>query len=533
MLADRREWLNANNYSDRIRPGAPSSVLHVMPKKISFCILSALLLAAPFLYPPLFLLAWIAFVPFFWVIDQTDRMRRAVFFGWLTGVFAHLFGLYWLVYTISVFGGFPYPVSSILFLIYAALQGIHMALFALAIKRLGHGPVNFFPALFWVVLEFWFPFLFPWYLANSQSSFASFIQTADLVGPFGASLILMWANTAIYAILMSYKRNRQILWQPAALVVLLIIGSVIYGALRLETVSGQMASAPKFSVAAVQGNIDVDLKWDPKRARENLEVYRNLTKQTGGVALVIWPETSIEEWVPESLTQLPPEVMPPLDSATRYFIFGAKSFDGRPGERDFKAFNTAFLTDATGRILDRYHKQVLLAFGEYIPFSKILSKLPGMPFSGGFTPGEGPHTLNLSTGQRIAPLICYEDLMPQLSRAFVKEANANVLVNLTNDSWYGRTLAPWQHARVAQWRAIETRRSLFRVTNTGATVVINAKGEIDDALPIFTPAVLTAKVDLLEGETFYVRFGDWLAWSATLISIGLALTLWKRPGPTV
>ncbi|MGH7826811.1 MAG: apolipoprotein N-acyltransferase [Candidatus Binatia bacterium] len=515
-----------------------------MSKKISYCIVSALLLAAPFLFPPLFLLAWVAFVPLFWVVGQADEIRRAVFFGWLTGFFAHLFGFYWLVHTISVFGGFSYPVSSLLFLIYAALQGIQMALFAFAVRYFGHGPLSLFPPLFWVALEFWFPLLFPWYLANSQSSFITFIQTADLVGPFGASLTLMWANAVIYASLATARGqspfsrgtvpvSSPIRWQPAVPVGLLIVGSLIYGAVRLNTVSGQMASAPKLSIAAVQGNIDVDLKWDPKRAKENLEVYRNLTQQTGGVALVIWPETSIEEWVPEALQQLPPEVMPPLSPETTHFIFGAKSFYGRPAGADFKAYNTAFLTDATGRILDRYHKQVLLAFGEYIPFSKILSKLPAMPFSDGFTPGDGPHTLDLSSGQRIAPLICYEDLMPHLSRGFVKETKANLLVNLTNDSWYGRTVAPWQHARLAQWRAIETRRSLLRVTNTGVTVSINARGEMEQALPIFTPAVLTTNVDVLEGETFYVRFGDWFAWGATLVSLALVPLLWKKGGGTV
>lgn len=500
-----------------------------MAKKLSLCILSALLLAVPFLFPPLFPLAWVAFVPLFWVIAQAADIRRAAFLGWITGFAAHLLGFYWLVHTISVFGEFSYPISSVIFLIYAALQSIHMTLFALLVKRFGHGPLNVFPALFWIVLEFWFPFLFPWYLASSQVLFASFIQSADLVGPFGATFVMMWANAAIYSAVFAYRRNRQIVWQPAIPIAFLIVGSVVYGVVRLGTVEGQMESAPKLSVAAVQGNIDIDLKWDPKRAKQNLEVYRNLTKQTGGVTLVIWPETSIEEWVPETLLQLPPEVMPPLHPTTSHFIFGAKSFQGKPGARDFKAFNTAFLTDAEGRILERYHKQVLLAFGEYIPFSALLSKLPAMPFSDGFTPGDGPRTFNLSAGQRIAPLICYEDLMPQLSRAFVKQAQANLLVNLTNDAWYGRTVAPWQHARLAQWRAIETRRSLLRVTNTGVTVLINAKGEMGDALPIFTPAVLTTKVDLLEGETFYVRFGDWFAWAATLVVIGLIVVMWRRP----
>jgi len=115
-------------------------------------------------------------------------------------------------------------------------------------------------------------------------------------------------------------------------------------------------------------------------------------------------------------------------------------------------------------------------------------------------------------------------LIPELSRAFVREKKANVLVNLTNDAWYGRTVAPWQHARLAQWRAIETRRSLLRVTNTGVTSVINAKGEIVEALPIFTPAVLKTQVEVLEGETFYVRFGDWFAWSISLLAIAIVLS---------
>ena len=101
--------------------------------------------------------------------------------------------------------------------------------------------------------------------------------------------------------------------------------------------------------------------------------------------------------------------------------------------------------------------------------------------------------------------------MPRLSREFVRETKANLLVNLTNDAWYGRSVAPWQHARLAQWRAIETRRSLLRVTNTGVTALINAKGEIQETLPIFVPAVLNTEVEILEEETFYARYGDWSA----------------------
>jgi apolipoprotein N-acyltransferase len=176
--------------------------------------------------------------------------------------------------------------------------------------------------------------------------------------------------------------------------------------------------------------------------------------------------------------------------------------------------------------MDHYHKQVLLAFGEYIPFSKLLAFLPGMPPLQGFTAGDGPRTLDLPEGVRIGALICYEDLMPFLARAFVADKKANLLLNLTNDAWFGDTVAPWQHARLAQWRAIETRRTLVRVTNTGVTTVVNAKGEMLDTLPLFSTGILKVKAEILESETFYVRFGDWFAWTTTLASMLVLLYVW-------
>ena len=503
-----------------------------MPKNISLCIVSALLLAGPFLAPILFPIAWVAFVPLFWAIDRAESLRRAIFFGWLTGFISHLVGFHWLVYTISVFGGFSYPVSGIVFLIYAALQGLQMAIFALLVRSIGFGPLQIFPALFWVAVEFWFPLLFPWHLANTQSSFLWFIQTADLVGPYGASWVIMWCNAAIYKLLFAAKRDRPARLVAVAYATLFVVLSVIYGVQRLETIGEEMAEARTLAMAAVQGNIDVDLKWNPAQVKNNLATYLNLTKQVDSVPLVIWPESSVEVWLPDDFAVLPPEFMPPLTADRAYFIFSARSFQGRPGASNFRAFNTAFITDRSGRLLGRYHKQVLLAFGEYLPFSKILSLLPAMPFADGFTSGDGPRVFYLFRQVRLAPLICYEDLMPDLSRRFVKETKANLLVNLTNDAWYGRTVAPWQHARLAQLRAIETRRSLLRVTNTGVTTFINAKGEIVESLPIFTPAVLKTEVEILDEETLYVRFGDWFAWGMTAISLAVVLFYWKRASKT-
>jgi apolipoprotein N-acyltransferase len=499
-----------------------------MPKYISLCIASALLLAGPFLHPILFPIAWVAFVPLFWVISRADSLRRTICFGWLMGFVAHLVGFYWLVHTISVFGGFSYPLSSIVFLIYAALQGLQIAIFALLVRGIGFGPLQIFPALFWVAGEFWFPLLFPWHLANTQSSFLWFIQTADLVGPYGASWVIMWCNGAIYGLMFATRRERRTCLLAVAYAALSVILSVTYGIQRLASVGEDMAEARKVSVAAVQGNIDVDLKWNPTKVKQNLEQYLNLTKQVENVPIVIWPESSVEVWLPDDFAVLPPELMPTLTAERAYFIFGAKSFQGSPGAANFRAFNTAFIIDRSGRLLGRYHKQVLLAFGEYLPFAKVLSQLPAMPFADGFTPGDGPRVFYLFRQVRLAPLICYEDLMPDLSRRFVKETKANLLVNLTNDAWYGRTVAPWQHARLAQLRAVETRRSLVRVTNTGVTTLINAKGEIGESLPIFTPGILKAEVEILDEETLYVSFGDWFAWAMTGMSLGIVLYYLRR-----
>ena len=486
-------------------------------------LLSAGLLAAPFLDSRLFLIAWFSFVPLFWTVKHARSWRWSTFYGWVMGTAAHLIGFYWLVYTISAFGGFPYGVSVVVFIVYAALQAIEMALFALFLRIAGWGPVCLFPPMFWVAVEFLFPLLFPWHVANSQVGFSWFVQSADLVGPYGASFVVLWFNAALYKVLSTRHVPESRRFLPLAFSILAIVLSVVYGFQRLKTVEQEMASAPKLATGAVQGNVDIDLKWDPILAQRNLDQHRRITDSLYSSALVIWPESAIEFMVPENLPVLPPEFMPSFKSPQSYFIFGAKSFSGILGRPGMKAFNTAFFTDARGRIRARYHKQVLLAFGEYLPFSKILSLVPGIPFADGFTPGQGPIAFQLSPNIRVAPLICYEDLMPDLARKFVSETNANLLVNLTNDAWYGRSVGPWQHLALARSRAIETRRTLLRVTNTGVTSLVNAKGEVVKTLPMFTTAAMPAEVDILNGETYYVRFGDWFAWGMTIASVAVFL----------
>ncbi len=494
-------------------------------------LLTGILLALPFVYPLLFPAAWLSLIPLFLAVHQRATPKRAFFSGWLAGGAANVLGFYWVDYTIRVFGGFPHGASQAIFLVFAAYGALPLALFALLVRLCGFGPLYLYPGIFWVAVEFSFPLLFPWHLANSQSAFLSLIQSADIVGPYGASFLLVWLNTILYARIFSSAQERT---YPAGAVALsaLLAASLLYGHWRLKEVESQARAAPAVKVAAVQGDIDIQRKWNMAFLASNLGSYRALTGKVDDARLVIWPETAVEAWVPENIVEIPAEILPslPPDAA---FIFGARSFRGNPAGPNVKAFNSAFLTDGRGRVAGYYHKQVLLAFGEYLPLAGLLSKLPGVPPIGdGFTPGDGPQTLDVPGLIRAAPLICYEDLMPGLARRFVAEKRANLLVNLTNDAWFGDSAAPWQHARLAQWRAIETRRYLIRVTNTGLTSVIDPKGEMLLRLPLFSSGVLTARVTLLEGETLYVRFGDWFAWMLTGASLILLLvTLARRPRP--
>jgi apolipoprotein N-acyltransferase len=498
-------------------------------KRVHFIavVLGGVVLAAPFLLPALFPLGWIGFVPLFWLVMNARSARQAFLLAWLTAALAHIIGFYWIDHTVRVFGGIPYGLSEIVLLGFAALNSLHIALFGLLVFFCGLGPLMLFAPVLWTAIEFFAPQLFPWHLANTQAGFLPFLQSADLIGLYGATFLLAWTSASIYALLFAGKLTGRSRFAGAALCALALIANIAYGELRMKQVADAMSAAPKLDIAAIQGSVDIDMKWDPRRVEANLKPYLDLTRQTPGARLYLWPESAVEAWIPEDAQRLPPQLMPQLPQGSS-LIFGAMSFRGRPGSPGSKAFNSAFHVAADGRVLGHYHKQALLAFGETLPFAPVLGKIPFMPPIGeGFARGEGPVTLN-ADGVKAAPLICYEDIMPELARQAVAEKDANLLVNLTNDAWFGRTIAPYQHARLSILRAIETRRALVRVTNTGLTTVINARGEMVQELPIFTPGVITAKVDLMEGKTPYVKYGDWFGWIVTVAALGVVAWRWKK-----
>jgi apolipoprotein N-acyltransferase len=224
-------------------------------------VFSGILIAAPFIVPSLFPVAWVSLLPLFSSL-RGGTSRRGFVYGWVTGIVTNLVGFYWLTYTISVFGGFPYAVSAVIFAGFGVYAGIPFAIFSFLVRRYGFGPMNLFPPLFWVAIEFCFPLLFPWHLANSQSPFLTFIQSADLVGPYGASFLLMWANSVVFSVLTSPSAEKMSTLRTASILIVIIFACVMYGHRRLQSVTEEMRAARTLDVAAVQGSVNIHKKWD-------------------------------------------------------------------------------------------------------------------------------------------------------------------------------------------------------------------------------------------------------------------------------
>ncbi|MGH7888918.1 MAG: apolipoprotein N-acyltransferase, partial [Thermodesulfobacteriota bacterium] len=311
----------------------------------------------------------------------------------------------------------------------------------------------------------------------------------------------------------------------------LIALTISYGFWKIGIEERKIAEAPKIKVGIVQANFDF---FEKKENNENTisERHKSMSGALNSTDLIIWPETAIQAWIPVSSRFLVDkgEIVVPQIKGT-YFLVGGLSYKinktdkDEITDRDIERFNTAFLTDSQGRILGKYNKIMLLLFGEHLPFASYFPSLKEIsPASGDFTPGNELNILEIKEkGIKIAPLICYEDIIPSFSRKFV-EKGANLIVNITNDAWFGRSTAPYQHLLISIPRAVETRRYLIRATNTGVSAVVDPLGRVVAQTEIFNQATLETEVGIMNGDkTLYTRIGNAFAWGCLAFWVGFAL----------
>ena len=244
--------------------------------------------------------------------------------------------------------------------------------------------------------------------------------------------------------------------------------TLTYGTVRLNQVRQMMAGAPKIKVGMVQVNMGIfEKRSEVKEGHErHLAQSRELEKRNAP-DLIVWPESAILKRLPRSLPSSAKSVVRDLKTP---IIFGGLSTG------DDKLYNTAFITDGSTNVVAHYDKTYLLAFGEYVPFGETFPKLYELsPESGQFTAGTRLNALPLGKW-RIAALVCYEDVLPGFTRKMVRQTNPHLMINITNDAWFGDSQEPWIHLALAQFRAIEHRRYLVRSTNSGVSAFIDPTG---------------------------------------------------------
>ena len=476
---------------------------------------SGLLLAAAFPTLNFYPLAWIALVPLLLVMRQ-----RPFLAGFLTGCVFFAAALYWLNSVMTTYGGLP-PVFALL--AYFFLVAYLAAYFGLAswlasrLETILKLPYLWTLPPLWVALEYlrnWLFSGFPWAtIGYSQHDFSLAIQSCDVTGVYGVSLMLVVVNCALAGVISAPKSR--LAWFGVVATLAICISHFGYGVWRERQPLEQREN--QLRVALIQGNIDQAEKWAVDKREDSIERYRRLSLEAArqGPDLLIWPEAATPFFLQDhnelsaQVRVLPKQLQTPL-------LVGSPAYQSR-GANHYQYFNSAFLLSATGEELGRSDKKHLVPFGEYVPLGNILSFVNKLVSGvGDFSPGQvKPLVLN---GHSFGVLICYEAIFPELARDYVRRGS-ELLVNLTNDAWFGRSSAPWQLLAMTRFRAIENRIWIARVANTGVSALISPAGRVTLAGPLFVPLQLVGDVGLGAGATFYTRFGDIFAYVCTAVSL--------------
>lgn len=433
--------------------------------------------------------------------------RLAFRYAWQAGSLASLACLYWVFWPVEHYGDVNWALALPLPILLSMAMGCYYGLFGLMArlsKRLGPVMGALFLGLAWTGMEMLQGTLlsgFPWLtLSSAFVAWPIVAQAASWVGAYGLSGVLV---AAIAGAVLS-GRGR---WSLAvsALALAFIFG---VGWQRLSTYA---ETTPAHTVALVQGNIDQSLKWDPQYQQATVHKYVTLSRRVADASspeLIVWPETAMPFYFQDD----GPLARPVLDFVREEktaLVLGSPAYKRTDdGPRPFVLYNRAFLLDPRNPAPQWYDKEHLVPFGEYMPLASILPLQKLVSGVGDFVPGENERALR-SGDLSVGMLVCYEAIFPGLAQDRVSQG-ANVLVNISNDAWFGDTSAPHQHLQLAALRAIEQGRYLVRCTNTGISAFIDPLGRIKIAGAQFSDLAAAGVVHARTQPTVFHRFYGYL-----------------------
>lgn len=450
--------------------------------------------------------------------------------GLVSGIVYFCGTLYWLTQVMATHGGLPTAVAGLLALSLAVYLAVFVGLFAVLVAAsVRHwGPAGLWMApVYWVAAEWlraWLGWAFPWVLlGSSQTTVLPVVQLASLTGVYGLSALVALVSTAAAAL--AIRRDRAT-WQRAIGVGMLLVATAAWGAWRANRADLTTMGSP-IRIGLLQGNVPQDQKWNPVYRDAIMAGYISLSRQAiaGGAQLVIWPEAStpfyfdLDAAMAEPVRRLAAQARVP-------FLIGTDEFErGQAGTGD-RYFNSAVLVGTDGRSRVSYRKIRLVPFGEYVPFKTLLFFVgPLVEAVSDFSAGENPVVFD-AEGTRFSVAICYEAVYAGMARTFVARG-AELLTTITNDAWFGRSSAAFQHFDQAALRAVEQGRYLVRAANTGFSGAVDPYGRVIARTALFEAAAITVDVRLISSRTIYGITGDLIVWICFGVA-GIALVLGRN-----
>lgn len=509
---------------DRWRPGRGAAARAAV---------SGLALAAAF--PPLNLwpLALVGLIPLM-ALARRLTPRRALVAGWIWGLALFLGLMYWLTVVFTAYGGLSWPLAVVTLMIFAWYLGAYPAVWACLLSWWGASPWVMLVAapLAWAGLEWLRGQIFtgvPWLpYAMGLSGSLPLIQSVELWGTSGLSLLLVLVNGLLALLVLPRLEGGRFGWRQvaaAAAVVIILAGGWAWGEIRLGQVQAAQAAAPRLTVTVVQGNISLAQLWNRRLRPQVLARHLDQTKRAAARVsqrpwLVVWPESAAPFYfLREARTSQP--VLDFVRQQKMYLLLGSLGAVEK-GKR-LQVSNRVWLLNPEGRPAGFYDKVHLVPFGEYVPLQKILFFVRAVAQIGDdFAVGQAGKVLQVGP-VRVGPLICYESIFPELARQ-QRLNRARLLVNQTNDAWFGYTSAPYQHMAHLMFRSVENRLASARAANTGVSGFVLPSGKMIQTTGLFVPAVQTAQLPLVNLDTFFSRYGDLLGpggLAAALAMIGL------------
>ncbi len=478
-----------------------------------------------FVFPPfnIHLLAWVALIPLLAAVSGRLPADAAKY-GLVTGLVYFGGVLPWIVNVLFVYGHIGPSLSILLMLLLVFYLALYISLFGWITAKMGRDPeaILFAPFLFVIVELLRGELLtgFPWaLLAHSQYTVPAVIQIASVTGAAGVTFLITAVNAAICY---SYLKHRQ--GEKAYLFSVAIIGLALlnfaWGHLEIKRVEGQKGM--EFKAALIQGNIDQNKKWDSAYRGMVIRDYFGMTYGASREKpdLIVWPETAVPFFYGSGLgtDQMRSQSMRDMIATIKTpLLFGSMGVEhGEGGKSEY--FNRAWVLDPSGGE-SHYDKVHLVPFGEYVPFRRLLFFVDKITDAIGGDLGVGSGATPVKIGKIPAGVqICYEIIFAKYTRRFARNG-ARLMVNITNDAWFGPTAASAQHMMSLPFRAVENRMPILRAANTGISGFVTATGKMKSLTPIFetTMAVDTVIIPPPGKQTFYTRFGDVFTFACVFI----------------